>query len=129
MLGFEIGFWDFITFIAFFVLVIAVVIFFVLFAGLPGRIAIARKHPESESLKLMGWAGLLPTIYPWVEAFIWAFKPTNVVDIRRYPQYVLYRFLHHAWKIKTSPNILIERHKGSGCPGTMMTSDRGETYS
>ena len=29
-------------------------------AGLPGRIAIARKHPDAEAVKLMGWAGLLP---------------------------------------------------------------------
>ena len=33
----------------------------------------------------MGWAGLLPTVYPWVQAFIWAFKPTDVIDIRRFP--------------------------------------------
>jgi hypothetical protein len=55
-------------------------------AGLPGRIAIARKHPEAEAVKLMGWAGLLPTILPWVQAFIWAFKPTDIVDIRRFPK-------------------------------------------
>jgi hypothetical protein len=55
-------------------------------AGLPGRIALARKHPEAEAVKLLGWAGLLPTIYPWVQAFVWAFKPTDVVDIRRFPR-------------------------------------------
>jgi hypothetical protein len=31
-------------------------------------------------------ARLLPTIYPWVQAFIWAFKPTEVVDVRRFPR-------------------------------------------
>ena len=55
-------------------------------AGLPGRIAIARKHPEAEAVKLLGWAGLLPTVYPWVQAFIWAFKPTEIIDIRRFPR-------------------------------------------
>jgi len=34
----------------------------------------------------MGWAGLLPTILPWIQAFIWAFKPTDIVDIRRFPR-------------------------------------------
>jgi hypothetical protein len=55
-------------------------------AGLPGRIAIARKHPDAEAVKLMGWAGLLPTVLPWIQAFIWAFKPTDIVDIRRFPK-------------------------------------------
>jgi len=22
---------------------------------------------------------------PWIQAFIWAFKPTDIVDIRRFP--------------------------------------------
>ena len=55
-------------------------------AGLPGRIALARNHPEAEAVKIMGWAGLLPTILPWIQAFIWAFKPTDIVDIRRFPK-------------------------------------------
>jgi hypothetical protein len=66
------------------VLVVAFILFFVWLAGLPGQIAIARKHPEAEAVKMLGWAGLLP-VAPWIQAFIWAFKPTNVVDIRRFP--------------------------------------------
>jgi hypothetical protein len=69
-----------------FLLVVAGVVAFVWLAGLPGRIAIARKHPEPEAVKLMGWADLLPMIYPWIQAFIWAFKPTDIVDIRRFPR-------------------------------------------
>jgi hypothetical protein len=53
---------------------------------LPGRIALARNHPEAEAVKIMGWAGLLPTILPWIQAFIWAFRPTDIVDIRRFPK-------------------------------------------
>jgi hypothetical protein len=86
MLGFELDFWDYLTFVTLFLVVLAGLGFWVWLAGLPGRIAIARKHPEAEAVKLLGWAGLLPTIYPWVQAFIWAFKPTNIVDIRRYPR-------------------------------------------
>ncbi len=55
-------------------------------AGLPGRIAIARQHPEAEAVKYLGRAGLLPTVYPWMQALIWAFKPTDKVDIRRFPR-------------------------------------------
>jgi hypothetical protein len=86
MLGFELGFWDYATFLTLALLVVAGVTFFVWLAGLPGRIAISRNHPEAEAVKLLGWAGLLPTIYPWVQAFIWAFKPTDVIDIRRFPR-------------------------------------------
>jgi len=86
LLGFELGFWDYATFITAALLALCAVAFVVWLAGLPGRIALARKHPEAEAVKLLGWAGLLPTIYPWIQAFIWAFKPTDVVDIRRFPR-------------------------------------------
>jgi hypothetical protein len=52
---------------------------------LPGRIAIARKHPDAEAVKMMGYAGFLAAV-PWIQAFIWAFKPTDIVDIRRMPR-------------------------------------------
>ena len=84
MLGFELDFWDYATFAALFVLMVSGVLFVVWVAGLPGRIAIARKHPDAEAVKLMGWAGLLFAV-PWIQAFIWAFKPTDIVDIRRFP--------------------------------------------
>jgi len=86
MLGFELDFWDYATFATAAAAGAAVLTMFVWLAGLPGRIALARNHPEAEAVKLMGWAGLLPTIYPWVQAFIWAFKPTDIVDIRRFPR-------------------------------------------
>ena len=53
MLGFELDIWDYLTFVtlpsppsrdADLLWV----------AGLPGRIAIARKHPEAEAVKIMG---------------------------------------------------------------------------
>ena len=85
MLGFELTFWDYATFASMALAGGAVIGFLIWLAGLPGRIAIARNHPEAEAVQWMGYAGLLPTIYPWVQAFIWAFKPTDVVDIRRFP--------------------------------------------
>jgi len=86
MLGFKLDVWDYLTFLTLAMCVVAALSIWIWLAGLPGRIAIARKHPEAEAVKLLGYAGLLPTVYPWVQAFIWAFKPTNIIDIRRFPQ-------------------------------------------
>lgn len=84
MLGFEIDFWDYATFVAILLALVAGVAVLLWLAGLPGRIAVARKHPDAEAVKLMGWAGFLPVV-PWIQAFVWAFKPTDTVDIRRFP--------------------------------------------
>ena len=86
MLGFELDFWDYATFATAAAAGISLILIYIWIAGLPGRIAIARKHPDAEAVKLMGWAGLLPTVLPWIQAFIWAFKPTDIVDIRRFPR-------------------------------------------
>ncbi len=101
-MGFELDIWDYLTFATLFLTGVAGVTFWVWLAGLPGRIAIARKHPDAEAVKLLGWAGLLPTIYPWIQAFIWAFKPTDIVDIRRFPR-------EEAWAIDRE----IDRLEGS----------------
>ena len=85
MLGFELDFWDYVTFATLFLSVGAAIVFWLFLAGLPGRIALARKHPEAEAVKYLGYAGLLPTVYPWMQALIWACKRTDVVDIRRFP--------------------------------------------
>ena len=84
MFGIQLDLWDYLTFLTFFVLAIASLFLIAFIGGLPGRIAIARKHPDAEAIQLMGWFGLLPVV-PWLQAFGWAFKPTNVVDIRRFP--------------------------------------------
>jgi hypothetical protein len=86
MLGFELDFWDYATFATASLAGASGILIYIWIAGLPGRIALARKHPEAEAVKLMGWAGLLPTVLPWIQAFIWAFKPTDIVDIRRFPR-------------------------------------------
>jgi hypothetical protein len=85
MLGFDLDFWDYATFVAILLALVAVTAVLLWLAGLPGRIAIARKHPDAEAVKLLGWAGFLPVV-PWIQAFIWAFKPTDTVDIRRFPE-------------------------------------------
>ena len=85
MLGFPLGFWDYVTFAVLFFLGAAGLTAAVLLLGLPGRIARARNHPEADAVNIMGWAGALAVV-PWIQAFIWAFKPTTVIDIRRFPE-------------------------------------------
>ena len=85
LLGFHVGFWDYVTFLAIFVIVVAGLCAAVFILGLPGRIAIARKHPEADAIYLMGWIGFLAVV-PWIQALIWAFKPTTVIDIRDMPK-------------------------------------------
>ena len=84
LLGFKPDFWDYATFLVLLVCVMTGLFFLVWLAGLPGRIAIARKHPDAEAVMIMGYAGFLVAV-PWIQAFIWAFKPTDIVDIRRVP--------------------------------------------
>jgi hypothetical protein len=83
--GFELDIWDYLAFAAIFALVIAGLAAAVFVLGLTGRIAISRKHPEAEAVNLMGWAGFL-AIVPWIKALGWAFKPTDVIDIRYFPR-------------------------------------------
>ena len=85
MLGFDLDFWDYATFAVLAILAMSGLAFIVWLMGLPGRIAVARKHPDAEAVKIMGYAGFLPLV-PWIQAFIWAFKPTDIVDIRRMPK-------------------------------------------
>jgi Protein of unknown function (DUF3302) len=85
LLGFSIGFWDYMTFLALFVLTVAGLCLLVFILGLPGRIAIARNHPEAEAVYLMGWVGFLAVV-PWVQALAWAFRPSTVIDVRYLPQ-------------------------------------------
>ena len=85
MLGFKLDLWDYLTFASLAIMAIAAVIVIVFMGSLPGRIAIARKHPDAEAVKIMGWTGLFFAV-PWIQAFGWAFKPTNVIDVRYFPK-------------------------------------------
>lgn len=85
LVGFQVGFWDYVTFGAMAAIVMAFLALAIFILGLPGRIAIARNHPEADAIYLMGWIGFL-AIVPWIQALIWAFKPTDVIDIRHLPR-------------------------------------------
>ena len=83
-MGFKLDFWDYLTFLAIIGAGISILVILMWIAGLPGKIALSRKHPDAEAVKIMGYAGFLAVV-PWINAFIWAFKPTDTVDIRRLP--------------------------------------------
>jgi len=85
LLGFKLDFWDYATFAAMAMIVMSGLAAAVFILGLPGRIAIARRHPEADAIYLMGWIGFLAVV-PWIQALIWAFKPTDVIDIRQMPK-------------------------------------------
>ena len=78
LLGFSVGFCDYVTFLVLFVLVAAGLALAVFVLGLPGRIAIVSNHPEAEAVYLMGWIGFLAVV-PWIQALAWAFRPTTVI--------------------------------------------------
>ncbi|MEO9779476.1 MAG: hypothetical protein ABJH07_05410 [Sedimentitalea sp.] len=77
-------FWDFVAFGCGMICVFGGLAALSWLLGLPGRIAVARNHPEAEAVYAMGWTGFLAVV-PWIQAFTWAFKPTEVIDIRRFP--------------------------------------------
>ena len=83
-MGYPVGFWDYMTFLFMAAVAVAFIVVFVVILELPGRIAVARRHPEADAVKLMGLVGFM-AIVPWIQALIWAFKPTDVVDIRYFP--------------------------------------------
>ena len=49
----------------------------------PGGLAVNIEVQPSRGA--LGQRGFLAAV-PWIQAFIWAFKPTTIVDIRRYPK-------------------------------------------
>jgi hypothetical protein len=85
LLGFSLDAWDYVTFASMAIVGAGFLCLLALILGLPGRIAIARHHPEAEAVNMMGWLGFLGVV-PWVQAFIWALKPTSVIDIRNLPR-------------------------------------------
>ncbi len=48
----------------------------VVLAALPGRVAKARKHPQSAAINVCGWLGL-PSGILWVLAMVWAYLDSS----------------------------------------------------
>ena len=83
--GNKLGVYDYLAFAAIFVVAAGFLAVAVFMLGLPEKVGVARKHPEAEAVNLMGWAGFVAVV-PWFQALVWAFKPTDVVDVRRFPR-------------------------------------------
>lgn len=86
-MGFALDFWDYIALASLGIIGMSFLLIVIFILGLPGRIAIARNHPEADAVYTMGWLGFLGVL-PWIQALIWAFKPTDVVDLRYTPRQV-----------------------------------------
>lgn len=41
-------------------------------AGLPGKKARERGHPQADAISVLAWIGLLLGVVPWVLALVWA---------------------------------------------------------
>jgi hypothetical protein len=110
----HLDFWDYLTFASLFIVGAACGGTALLVLGLPGKIAIARKHPDADAVNLMGWVGFL-AIVPWIQALIWAFKPTGVIDIRRFPR-----------QEQAAIEEDIMRLKGKPAPAVSMKTEEGK---
>ncbi|MCP4384807.1 MAG: DUF3302 domain-containing protein [Hyphomicrobiales bacterium] len=76
---------DYLAFLFLLIAIVAIVALVLWFLALPGKIAVQRRHPHAETVRLMGYAGALAVI-PWIHAFIWAYHDSLTVDIRRFPK-------------------------------------------
>ena len=60
---------------SFIILVVVATIFAVIYielAGMPGKTARERGHPQADAISYLGWIGLLLGFVPWVIAMVWA---------------------------------------------------------
>jgi hypothetical protein len=64
LLGFQVGFWDYATLIVLTIIGAAGLGVAVFVLGLPGRIAIARNHPEAEAASARVFDGAVPLRSP-----------------------------------------------------------------
>ena len=47
--------------------------------ALPGKIAVERRHPQADAIRVAGWVGLLTLGVAWPLALIWAYsRPSRV---------------------------------------------------
>jgi Protein of unknown function (DUF3302) len=50
LVGFHVDRWDYITFLVLLIIAVGFVVAIIFLLGLPGRIAVARNHPEPEAV-------------------------------------------------------------------------------
>ncbi len=75
----QLDFWGYTTFAALFIIAAACGWELILILGLPGKIAISRKHLVADAVTLISWDGFLAVVL-WIQGLIWAFKSTDIED-------------------------------------------------
>ena len=68
-------------FIILFILITIGALVFIELAGMPGRDARKRNHPEAEAISLLGWLGLPLGVFGWLAAMVWARTGTARIDV------------------------------------------------
>ena len=61
------------AFVILVVILLLVILIYVELAGLPGKTARKRGHPQADAINVLGWLGLLMGLAPWLVALVWAY--------------------------------------------------------
>jgi hypothetical protein len=69
----QLDFFDYMAFVVLGIITTLFVSLVVVIGSLPGKIAIARKHPQANAINVASWVSLLTLGALWPIAFVWAF--------------------------------------------------------
>ena len=69
----QLDFFDYMAFVVFGIIITLFVSLVVVIGSLPGKIAVARKHPQASAVNVASWCSLLTLGALWPIAFVWAF--------------------------------------------------------
>lgn len=72
---------DIFAWIVLIVLILTVLTGFIVLAGLPGKIAKQRAHPQAEAIAVAGWLGALAMGVFWPLALVWAFTRSSLSPV------------------------------------------------
>lgn len=72
---------DIFAWVVLIVLLVSVLVGVVVLAGLPGKIAKTRGHPQADAIRVAGWVALFGFGVFWPLALVWAFtKPAQTAE-------------------------------------------------
>jgi len=74
-----------IGFVILFILITIGALVFIELAGMPGRDARKRGHPEAEAISILGWLGLPLGVFGWLFAMVWARMRPKRIDAVKVP--------------------------------------------
>lgn len=75
------GFLDWLTLLIMLVVLAVNVYFIIWLAGLPGRLARERQHPQADAISVLGWLSLLTFFATWPIALVWAYVRRVQIDV------------------------------------------------